>query len=275
MLFRTADLGQDWSVFQNLTLRELRTKYKRTVLGWGWSMLNPLATALIYTIVFGALFHSQAPKGSPSGLKNFALYLLSGLLPWNALAAGLPAAMGAIIGNASIIKKVYFPRHLVVLAAVAAAIVSMLIELAVLAVGLLLSGNMILPYIPVVIAVSFLYGLFLAGLGLMMSALNVFLRDLNYLTSIFINAWFFMTPIIYNVTLIPISASVLGQSFPARRIIRINPMARFIGAFRELLYDAKLPTPFTMLTLVLSSVVMFMIGLRIFLRLQGRFAEEL
>jgi ABC-type polysaccharide/polyol phosphate export permease len=103
----------------NLTLRELRGKYKRSVLGWTWSLLNPLATMLIFSVVFGVFLQVSPDIGRPSGLHNFAFFLLCALLPWNLLANGIGGAMGVLIGNSNLIKKTYFPREVLVAANVA------------------------------------------------------------------------------------------------------------------------------------------------------------
>ena len=111
-----ADLSQSRDLMVNLTLRELRGKYKRSVLGWTWSLLNPLATMLIFSVVFGRLPEGAAADGDPSGLTNFPFFLLCGLLPWNFLSNGMSGSMVALLGNANLIKKVYFPREVLVVA---------------------------------------------------------------------------------------------------------------------------------------------------------------
>src|SRR3954451_15687852 len=103
----------------NLTQRELRSKYKRSVLGWGWSLLNPLASMVIFTVVFAVLLKQKPDVGNPSGLKLFPLFLLCGLLPWNFLANSMNGGMSTLVGNANLVKKVYFPREVLVAANVA------------------------------------------------------------------------------------------------------------------------------------------------------------
>ena len=128
-------------LLRNLTLREVRSKYRRTALGWAWSMLNPIVTALIYTLVFSKFFQAKPPIGNPSGLENFTLFLLSGLLPWNMLAAGLSGSMVGLLGNASLITKVKFCRETIIVATVAACGVTLIIELGVLSLGIWIFGN--------------------------------------------------------------------------------------------------------------------------------------
>ena len=104
----TSSARRDLAV--NLTLRELRGRYKRSVLGWTWSLLNPLATVAIYSLVFSFFLKVQPPVGKPSGLKSFALFLLCGLVPWNFFQNGLNMGLGSLVSNGNLIKKVYFPR---------------------------------------------------------------------------------------------------------------------------------------------------------------------
>src|SRR5947208_12188399 len=146
-----AELARSRELFLNLTLRELRGKYKRSVLGWGWSLLNPLSTMLIYTLVFSVFLKVTVAPGEPSGLDVFPLFLLCGLLPWNFLGNSMTAGMDSLVSNANLIKKVFFPREVLVLATVGSWLFTFLIELAVLGVALLLAGNVILPWLALVV----------------------------------------------------------------------------------------------------------------------------
>ena len=132
----------------NFTLRELRTKYRRSVLGWSWSMLNPLATVAIYGFVFGVLFDATPPKGDPSDLENFALFMLCGLIPWNFFSLMNNLGMGAISANAGLVRRVAFPREILVFANVLHAGVQFLIELGLLCVVLLIAGSPLLAMAP-------------------------------------------------------------------------------------------------------------------------------
>ena len=140
-----AELVEARELFRNLTLRELRGKYKRSALGWTWSLVNPLATMAIYSLVFQFVLGVTADRGDPSGLKNFPLFLLCGLLPWNYLATGMTGGMGAPIQNGALIKKVYFPREILTASVVASWAVQFAIELAVLSAVLALVGNIVIP----------------------------------------------------------------------------------------------------------------------------------
>jgi homopolymeric O-antigen transport system permease protein len=254
----------------NLTLRELRTKYRRSILGWTWSMLNPLATTVIYSFVFGTVLGSTAPPGDPSGLDNFALYLLCGLLPWNFFTLVQNLGMGSMIANAGLVRKVAFPREVLVFAQVGHAITQFSIEMTLLAVVLLIAGSWILPWLPVTILLMAMLAVFASGFGLALAAIGVYFRDLPYLWTIVLQAWFFATPIVYP-------PSVLNQNLPdwASRVLSYNPMARFTEAFRRLLYDGTAPGWPSMGALLVLSFVSLALGWKIFTKLSRRFAEEL
>ena len=156
----------------NLTLRELRSRYKRSVLGWSWSLINPLSNVIIYSIVFSLILKVKPPLGDPSGLKSFPLFLLCGLIPWLFFSNGLMLTTESLLSNGNLIKKVYFPRELLVVAGVGSLVITNLIEMSVLSVILLLVGNMVLWWLPLVLVLIFLESVIILGIGLMLSALG-------------------------------------------------------------------------------------------------------
>lgn len=259
----------------NLTLRELRGKYKRSVLGWAWSLLNPLATMLIFSIVFRLFLKVPVPEGANSGLSNFALFLLCALLPWNFLSSAITGGMGSLVGNANLIKKVYFPREVLVAANVASWVVAFAIELSVLAAALLIVGNMVLPWlIPTVLLVA-LQTLFVLGVSLMLSVLVVSFRDVQHLFGIFLQFWFYATPVVYPLSIVPERATVFGYSIPVRTLYGLNPMVRFVEAYRDLLYHLRAPSLATIAYLVAVTAVSCAIGWIVFRRYEPGLAEEL
>ena len=262
------------SLLVNLTLRENRTKYKRSVMGWAWSMVNPLATMLIFTFVFGFFLKIQPHRGEPSGLQNFGFFLISGLLPWNFLAGGLTASCGSVIANASLIKKVYFSRAVLPASSVLSAATNLLIELGVLTVALLIIGQMVLPFLPVALVVIFLQLLFVLGLGMALAALNVYFRDIEHFLGILLLLWFYSTPILYPISLVR-NAAVGSVTVPIETIYRLNPMVHFIDAYRALFYDLRLPSLATFGWMILSAAIALAIGFLTFRKLEPRFAEEL
>jgi lipopolysaccharide transport system permease protein len=270
-----ADLSRSRELAHNLTLRELRSKYKRSILGWSWSLLNPLATMAIYWLVFGVILDVEVPRGDPSGLDVFPLFLLCGLLPWTFLANGLIGGMESLVVNANLIKKVYFARSVLVVSTLASWAFSFLIELGVLAVVLLIAGNFVLPWLPLVALVMAMQTVFLLGLSLVLSVFNVYFRDTRHLIGIVLQLWFYLTPILYPVTLVPERQEVFGLDLPARAIYSVNPMVSFTDAYRSLLYDLRMPDLGDLGYLLVVSVLVLLIGARVFARLEGRLAEEL
>ena len=254
----------------NLTLRELRTKYRKSVLGWGWSMLNPLATAAIYSFVFGVLFRAEAPAGENSGLTIFALYLLCGILPWNFFMLVTGTGMQSILANAGLVKKVAFPREVLVFANSLHGIVQFSIEMGLLTVALLIAGSIFLPWIPIVLVQISLLALFATGIGLGLAAANVYFRDLGYLWQIFSQVWFFATPIVYT-------EATFRDRVPAviETVLQWNPMSIFVRGFRRSMYDSAFPGWDNLAACAIVAVVSMVLGWSLFTRLSRRFAEEL
>jgi ABC-type polysaccharide/polyol phosphate export permease len=251
----------------NLTLRDLRSKYKRSALGWFWSLLNPLSAIVIYSVVFGNLFKLPAPEGNPSGLKSFTLWLTCALLPWNFFATAIGAGTGSIVGNGSLIKKVYFPREYLVASTILSWLVSFFIEMLVLSVTFLLWGKVVFQWLPLVFVVALFQAVFGLGFALALSALNVYFRDIQHLIGIVLQVWFYLTPIVYS------QARYIPNAWQG--IYKINPMVHFVTAYRNLLFDGRLPGFESVAYLVLGSVVSLAIGTLIFRKLEPRLVEEL
>jgi lipopolysaccharide transport system permease protein len=254
----------------NLTLRELRTKYRKSVLGWTWSMLNPLATVAIYTFVFGYLFQSNAPVGDPSGVKVFALYLLCGLLPWNFFMLVTNTGMQSMLANAALVRKVAFPREVLVFANSLHGVVQFSIEMGLLTIALLIGGSIFLPWLPVVLLQMLLLTFFASGLALALAAGNVYFRDLGYLWQIFTQVWFFATPIVYT-------ESTLEGRVPDAilTLLQWNPMAVFARGFRHSMYDGTFAGWSNLAACALMASVSMIFGWTLFTKLSRRFAEEL
>ncbi len=259
----------------NLTLRDLRSRYRRSTIGWAWSMINPAVMTAIYTFVFTVFFKVKPTPGVPSGMTAYAFYLLGGLLPWNALVNGVTGASAALVGGGGLMAKVRFAREHLVLATVLAMSATLLLELAVLAFMELIGGYVVLHLAPVVVLLVVLLTLFIAGVSLMVAALNLRYRDVQHLMSIGFLVWFYLTPVIYPVELIPQRFSIGALSLPLRSILGMNPMSRFVLAFRNCFYDVTLPGLGTMVGLVAISCTTFFIGYRFFIRRAPWFVEEL
>jgi ABC-type polysaccharide/polyol phosphate export permease len=253
----------------SLTQRELRGKYKRSFLGWAWSMLNPISSLAIYTVVFSLIITVDIPEGVNSGLKNYTIYLACGLLPWNFLAGGIGSATGSLLAQSGLLKKVFFPREYVVAAAVLSWLVSFLIELGVLVAVVAFAGKLNLAGLVVLPVVIVLQTLLILGLSLVLSASNVYFRDIQHLLGIFLQVWFYLTPIVYSLDLIR------SKSESAASWYRLNPMVHAVTAYRDILYHGRAPTFESLLFFAIAAVIALAVGLTLFRRLEPRFAEEL
>jgi ABC-2 type transport system permease protein len=266
------EIRQGRELWANLTLRELRSKYKGSFLGWTWSLVNPLATMLVFSLVFKVFLKVDEPTGDPSGLKVFALFLLCGLLPWTFFANALTDGIGSLLANANLVKKVWFPRELLVASVVTAWFVSAAIEMFVLAVALLIAGNFVLPALPLVALLLFVQTLFVFGLALVISIVSVYFRDVQYLVSIGMQMWFYATPIVYPISLVH---DALEDRPLLLDLYRLNPMTRLVEMYRDLLYDLRLPPALDVVYVVGIAVACLLAGWWMFSRFEGRLAEEL
>ena len=256
----------------NLTLRELRGRYKRSALGWTWSLLNPLSTVIVFSVVFAFFLKIDPPTGHPSGLHSFPMFLLCGLLPFNYLSNGMNGSLDALLANSNLIRKVYFPREVLVVSTVGALLVTFLVELAVLGVILLLLGNMILPWIPIVLVLVAIQSVFVLGIGLMLSVLNVYFRDVKHFIAVALQALFYSAPIVYPIRFVEDAAS--RTSFPLLRVYQLNPLVRFVEAYRAVLYDLRFPAFNDVAYVSVWAVAVLALGLFVFHRLDRRLAEE-
>ena len=230
---------------------------------------------LVYTIVFAVILQIEPDTGDPSGLHIFALWLLCGLLPWTFVANSMTGGVESLVGNANLIRKVYFPRQILVGATVGSFLITFLIEMGVLAVALLIAGNMVLLWLLVALGLIAVLAAFALGLALMLAVANVYFRDMRHLIGILLQVWFYLTPIIYPLSRVPEQKEVLGRTVPARDLILLNPMTRFAEAFRDLLYDLRFPPGKTVGYLVAWSAGTLALGWWVFTRAEGRLAEEL
>jgi lipopolysaccharide transport system permease protein len=212
----------------------------------------------ILTLVFSTLLKA--------GIENFPLFLLPTLLVWRFFAIGTSMALWSIIGNASLVTKVYFPRWLLVLSSNLANLVGATLEFLallplLLALGMRVSWLVLL--LPVVLAIEFVL---IAGASLPLAALNVYYRDVNQVWDIALQAGFFLCPIIYSTGLIPSRYAILYS---------LNPMTRIIESIRKIFYYGALPTAWDLLIPLVGGLVLLMLGYAVFLKLEPKFAEEI
>ncbi len=242
----------------NLIAKELKLKYKNSMLGFLWSFINPFILMAVYTFIFGVVFKSR-------GIANYPIFLLVGLLPWNFLALSLSSSVASIIGNASLVKKVYFPREFLVISVVAANLVTFMLELVVLFAFLLLYGYRFYYFIPVLMLAIALESILVSGLCLFFASANVYFRDIQQLLSVILLLWFFATPIVYKLEMVPSKL----QFF-----LKLNPMTYIILLYREALFSNVAPSLMVTSLAFTSSVAIFVMGYTVFNRLSKSFAKE-
>ncbi len=264
----------------NLTQREVSGKYRRTALGQLWSLANPIAAIIIYTFVFSVIFQLQAPVGEQSGLSYYALFLVCGLLPWLFFNRVLSQGVDSIVDNAGLVQKVYFPRLVLPLSLMGASFVTWLFEMGVLVAALLIVGAWgLLPLLPLVLAFMVLLALFAGGFAMVLAIANVYFRDMSYLISLVLQFWFYLTPILYPVTLVATQSEkiggLLGTPVTLLDLYRLNPMEPFVAIFRSLLYDNVIPGAQPVITAVVWTLVFLVTGYLLFWRREKMLAELL
>jgi len=274
MVARLRELLRYRDLIQNLVMRDLKVRYKSSVLGFLWSLLNPLLLMLVFTVVFTVMMpNADIPK--------FPVFLLCALLPWNFFSSAMMGAVNSIVYNGSLIKKVYFPREIMPISVVLSTFINFLLSLPVLFIFLAIFQvpfTIWLIYLPVIMVVQVVFAI---GVALVLATLNVFYRDTAVILEVVLQAWFFLTPIFYPAEFLPEWRTVLGIALPVRRLTYIlNPMASIVASYRSVLYgftNGAPPAPpawdFFSRTVV-TAVVCFLIGYAIFIRHSWRFGEE-
>lgn len=272
------DLKGSRELLRNLTMREVKGKYKRTALGQLWSLANPIALMIVYSFVFAIVIRVQPAPGDPSGLNLFVLWLMCALLPWIFFSGVVTDSMSAIVGNENLIKKVYFPRSILIFANTLSALYQHVWEMLILVIVVVLLGNNIILFIPLVALTMILLALFATGLGMLFAIANVYFRDVEHFTTILFQLWFYASPIVYPQSLLAEQSEKIGPLFASVTIndlYNLNPFVHFARVFRNLLYDGRLPDPATFIGLTIFSVLIFLIGWKVFDRHQDHLAEVL
>jgi lipopolysaccharide transport system permease protein len=270
VIMRTSlvELWQYRELLYNLTLRDLKVRYKNSVLGIAWSLLNPILMMLVFTVVYTVMI-------GQSDRRDYAAFVLCGLLPWNFFSGSIMGGVGSIVNNGYLIKKVYFPRAVLPASIMLSNLVNFLVALPVYFVLAWLLGVRFTPYVLFLPIVMLVEMIFILGMSLLLSALNVFYRDVQQIMEVLILAWFFVTPVIWDVSLLPESRLILGVDVPVQRLTYIlNPMASIIATYRDILYYGRPIGWDFFLRTTITVVVVLLIGFLVFNRLKGRFAEE-
>ncbi|TFH46853.1 MAG: ABC transporter permease [ANME-2 cluster archaeon] len=244
-------------LIRNLVSSDLKVKYKGSVLGFSWSMLNPLLMMLVLYAVFNNIFKFQQ--------EHFALYLLIGIIAWRFLAMGTMTAMSSIVGKPTLVTKIFIPREILTFSSVASAFISSILEFLVLIPLLLVFG--VVPSFTLLLfpVVHVLFFFIIYGVGLTLAALYVYYRDLLQIWDIVLQIGFYVTPIIYPLSLVP-------QKYAFYYML--NPITRLMVMYRDILLYDTIPSLSDFAVVTLFGVITFSIGTTVFRRLSRRFAEE-
>ena len=250
------ELASYRELFTGLVDREVRARYRGSVLGFLWSLLNPLLLLGIYALVFSVYLRVDTP--------HYVLMLFAGLLPWGWLSSSLVNASAAVVGNASLIKKVYFPLEILPLVNVTTNLVNYMLALPVLLAFVLASGVPLTPallYFPLLVAVQFLLT---TGLALTLATLNAFFRDVEQLLQPLLMVWFYLTPIVYAAGMVPP---------PYRWLLVLNPMAPLIQGYQAIFVTGHAPDPAGLASATAMAIALLVVGYALFRRFRFDFAE--
>ncbi len=243
----------------SLIQRELRGRYKGSVLGFAWTFINPFLQLVVYTIVFSHIMRA--------GIEDYYLFLFVALIPWIFFSASVSAGSGCLLAQKEMIKKIYFPREVIPISFVTYQFVNMLLSFLVVFAVLLISGKGLSPvallYLPIVMIAEYVLAL---SITMIASALTVYLRDVEHILAIVMMAWQFLSPVMYSMDMVP-------EEY--RGVFNLNPMTPIINAYRDILYYKKPPEVGTLLHGFLLGLVLLVIGWFVFKALQKHFAEEM
>lgn len=260
MLPALLELWRRRELLFHMTVRHLKGQYKQSILGYAWTFVNPLSQMFILTFVFSTLIRVQTP-GIP-----YALFLFMGLLPWNFFSASLTSATGSVAGAASLVTKVYFPREILPIAAVFTKVVDLAAS-SVILVGLMLYYGHPPATTTVWVPLLFLIHLiFTLGLSLPLAALNLYFHDVSFLVGVALTLWFYLTPVIYPIDIVPARYELL---------FNLNPNALLIEAYRRVVLQGISPGAERLLMGLAISVATFIVGYYLFKRMESGFADSI
>lgn len=240
-------------------------RYKNAVLGFLWTILNPLLLMVVLSVVFRFF----KPRWEYTEEYPFPMFLLCGLIPWTFMAHSLSQSTASLLDNASLIRKVYFPREIIPLSSILANFMNFMLSLVVLFFFLLAFGMMPSVWIIVVPLIVFAELLFVMGIALAASSLNVFYRDVAYIVELTLLVWWWGTPIFYP------QSEVIQPNLPplVYRLYMANPMAAVVVSLRQVFLERRFPDISVLITLFAVAIVSFVIGVAIFRRRQGVIAD--
>lgn len=243
------------SLIYHFAERESKARYKRSLLGWFWSFMNPLTTVVVYSFVFGVVYNAEPPATANGNAENFGIYLFTGLIVWSLFTGVVNGSMGWLIGVSDLRKKIYFPTETALLGGAAANSVQTLLEAGVLVVIMIVLANLswTVVFLPVALVLALLFGL---GIGFIVSVFNARYRDVQYLVGILLNVAFFTVPIVFTEELLN------RPEVPelARTLITWNPPSLFVEIARDAMYFLEVPQWNRLLAAAAWGIITFSIG---------------
>jgi len=248
--------------------RDFATRYRSSALGWAWSLLQPLSQLIVFAAVFSIVFRIQAPLLGDGENRSYAAFLFTGIVTWNLFSGLLTLSMTQLKSNGPLLRKVHFPAWAPVLGASIVQLIQVALEMVVLIAMYIFLMNIGWTWalaIPVLLATA----LFAQGIGLMLSALNAKFGDVQYIVTVILGALYFLTPIIYPLSLVEETASSLVW------VVQANPMTWFVSAMHDVMYSLTAPPWWELLGLVGLGVATFLIGLAVFNRTSEDIGEYL
>ena len=247
--------------------KEIRGRYKNSILGVLWSFLNPLLQLLVYSVVFGALLTGKGdPNADTYYQQTYYIYVCVALIPWTYFTTVISQAAFTVIGNADIIKKVYFPREILPISVVTSGAVNFMISTIIILAFVIFSQVGLSWHVLLYPFILLIKYILLLGISFIVSAITVYFRDLEHIIGIVLMAAFYGTPIVYKLEQLPHKLQIL---------MKINPMTHLINAYRDIFYYHQMPNMKILTCLLGISVVLTIVGYFIFKKLQKGFAEQL
>jgi ABC-type polysaccharide/polyol phosphate export permease len=243
--------------------REVKARYKQSILGYFWVILNPMAQMLVMSFAFSVIL--RIPTNSAANIP-YSVFLFVALLPWNLFANSLSSACGSLVGSASLITKVYFPRTILVISTIIAKIVDFLFALIVLVIYMVVYQIPININILWIFPIFFIQQIFTLGLSLFFAASNLLYRDIQYLLSLILTLWLYLTPVIYPADIVPAKYKIFFQ---------LNPMAVIINAYRQTVLGGGTPSYSSLLIALVVSLIVLLLGLSYFKSREKIFADNI
>jgi homopolymeric O-antigen transport system permease protein len=252
------ELYQYRGLIVSLVLRELKARYRGSILGFLWTFLNPLMLLGVYALVFNVYFRIQMP--------NYSGFMFVGLLPWIWFSSSLLEGTMAITSGGSLVTKVLFPGQILPLVKIGANLLNYVLSLPILLAFLAAMGIYPSPAMSWLPLVLFIHLLFMAGLALGLATLNVFLRDIQHILSNLLTLWFFLTPIIYPLTQVP----------PAfQKWVLLNPAALITRSYQDIFFYRKSPDPYPLAVFFLLALIVLALGMALFEHYKEMLAEKI